>query len=160
MSTNTAEEARPQFMPMLNSDLAKVILLGAIVGIAVWGLSGLFASYVFEPILCQGEATRCAVGPQYGMITATVLSAIVALLGLVRFRIFRPMLVVLAATLSLWGLTELTQPLAWYWAALASTTLYALAYGVFVWAVRVRAFWLALVLVIALIMAVRAVLTS
>ena len=94
------------------------------------------------------------------MITATILMAIAALLALVRFRIFRPMLVVLAATLSLWGLTELTHPLAWYWALIASAALYALAYGVFVWLVRVRVFWVALVLTILLIMAVRAVLTS
>lgn len=154
------EESQPQFMPMLNRDLAKVIFMGALVGFGVWMLSDLFARFVFEPILCQGDGARCSVSSQYGMIVATVLLAIVTLIALVRFRIFRPMLVVLATTLSLWGLTELVQPLAWYWAAIACVALYALAYGVYVWVVRVRAFWLALVLTIILIMAVRAVLTS
>lgn len=154
------DETQPQFMLMANRDLASVIILGALVGLLTWGLAWLLGTYVFEPILCGGGDTRCGSAPQYGEITATIVVAIGALLGLVRLRVFRPLLVVLAATVTLWGLIGMVTVFEWYWAALASLVLYALAYGLFVWVVRIRRFWLALVVVLLLVIAVRFALVS
>lgn len=157
-NTANQDETQPQFMLMANRDLASVIILGAFVGLLTWGAGWLLGTYVFDPILCGAGDTRCGMAPQYGEITATILVAVLALLGLVRLRVFRPMLVVLAATITLWGLVGMLTALEWYWVAAASVTLYALAYGLFVWIVRIRRFWLALVVALALIIAVRLVL--
>lgn len=153
------DETQPQFMLMANRDLAMVILLGAVVGLITWGLSWLLGTYVFNAVLCGGDAARCASAPMYGEITASVVVAIGALVGLVRLRVFRPMLVVIAATISLWGLIGMLSSLAWYWVMLASVVLYAFAYGLFVWTVRIRLFWAALVVCLLLIIAVRYVMT-
>jgi len=124
-----------------------------------WGLSWLLSTYVFSAILCGDGDTRCASVGMYGEITSTVIIAIIALVGLVRLRVFRPMLVVIAATISLWGMIGVLSSLAWYWVLLACVVLYAIAYGLFVWIVRIRLFWAALVVCLLLIIAVRYVMT-
>lgn len=152
-------ETQPQFMLMANRDLAMVILLGAVVGLLTWGLSWLLGTFVFNAILCGGADSRCASAPLYGEITATIIVAIGALIGLVRLRVFRPMLVVIAATVSLWGMIGSLSSLAWFWVMIASVVLFALAYGLFVWAVRIRQFLAALIVILLLIVAVRYVMT-
>ena len=158
-TTPVKDETQPQFMLMANRDLAMVILLGAIAGLLTWVLSWLLGNYVFTAILCGGGDTRCASAPMYAEITATVIVAIVALVALVRLRVFRPLLVVIAATVSLWGMIGMLSSLAWYWVMLASILLYAVAYGLFVWVVRIRLFWAALIVILLLIIAVRYVMT-
>lgn len=158
-TTASQEETQPKFILMANRNLAAVILLGAIVGLATWGIGWLLGAYAFGPLLCGDGGAQCGSAMQYGLVTSQILAAVAALLGLVRLRVFRPLLVVLATTVSLWGLVGALSALAWYGLALASVVLYALAYGLFVWIVRVRKFWLALIVAVILVIIVRFVLT-
>src|SRR5690606_32821563 len=144
------DEARPQFMPITTADFLRVLLLGALIGMATYGVALLLRNFVFTPIVCEGGQV-CATAASYGEITSAILLAIVGLLGTVRLRVFRPMIVVVAATASLWGLMMTTDSLAWHWGLLAHGILYGLAYGLFTWAVRIRRFLVALILSVVLI---------
>lgn len=158
-SPATQDETQPTFMLMTNRDLLSVIMLGGVIGMITWGLSWLLGNYVFEAILCGGDAIQCSSATMYAEITATILAAIAALFALVRLRVFRPMLVVIAATASLWGLIGAISSLPWYLVMIASIVLYALAYGLYVWIVRIRRFWVAAVVILLLIIAVRYIMT-
>lgn len=153
------DEAQPRFMPITTADFLRVLLLGALIGVATYGVALLLRNFVFGPITCEGGQV-CANAASYGEITSAILLAIVGLLGTVRLRVFRPMIVVVAATASLWGLMVATDSLAWHWGLLAHGVLYGLAYGIFTWAVRIRRFWVALVLSVMLIVVLRYVMTS
>jgi hypothetical protein len=161
MNETPVEETPPAFTVMGLRDFLWVLLLGAGAGLLVWGAAYLLDVYVFEAILCKGSVTtQCRMAPQYGAVTASIASAIVMLLVLVRLGVYRPLLVVLGATISLWGLTEILWNFTWYVSALWMMALYALAYGVFTWISRIRMFWLALIVSFGLLLVMRFLMTS
>ena len=90
---------------------------------------------------------------------AAIIGAIVGLFFLVKLQVFRPLLVVLAAVVSLWGVVGLAGLLPWYGVGLSTIALYALAYSLFTWVARIRAFWLVVLLLIVLVVAVRVMLS-
>ena len=161
MNETPVEETPSTFTLMGMRDFIWILLLGAGAGLLVWGLAYLLDVYVFEAILCKGTiTTQCHSAPQYGAVTASLVAAILMLLGLVRLGVYRPLLVVLAVTISLWGLTEILWDFAWYIAAFWTIVLYALAYGVFAWISRVRMFWVALIVSFGLLLVMRFLMTS
>ena len=94
------------------------------------------------------------------MTTATILGAAAGLFGLVRLYVFRPLLVVAAAVVALWGLITIVSPFAWYIALPVVMVLYGFAFAAFAWLVRLRHFLIALISVIVVIVIVRLVLNS
>jgi hypothetical protein len=142
-------------------DFIWILLFGAGAGLLVWGLAYLLDVYVFEAILCKGNVVaQCSMAPRYGAVTASLVVAILMLLSLVRLGVYRPLLVVLAVTISLWGMTEFLWDFAWYVSALWTIALYAVAYGAFAWISRLRMFWLALILSFGLLLVMRFLMTS
>jgi hypothetical protein len=161
MNEPVTEEMPPTFALMGKREFIRILLLGAGAGIAVWGLGYLLDAYVFQAALCQNNVVdNCAASPHYAAATASVVVAVAMLLLLVRVAVFRPLLVVLATTISLWGFVETLVVTPWYFAAIASALLYAAAYGTFVWLARMRNFWIALIAFVVLLVAVRFVITS
>ena len=79
---------------------------------------------------------------------------------LARFRVYRPLLVVLTATVALWDLGTTILPMAWYWALLVGAVLFALAYTLFAWVSRIRNFILAVVVAVVMVVIVRFVLVA
>lgn len=154
------EDKQLPFTPIDANKMVAVLMLGAVVGLVVWGLSIVLDTYVLSAILCKGNTTlTCAGAAQYAETAATIIGAGVGLFFLVKLQVFRPLLVVLAATISLWGIVSLAGLLPWYGIGLSTVLLYAFAYGAFAWVARLRSFWLVLVLLIALIAGVRVVLS-
>lgn len=160
MNDTPIEEAPTKFTTMNKRELGKVLLLGAVAGLAIWGISVLADKYIFQALLCQNDALRCDMTSQYSMIGAMVVVGVLALLGLIRLAVFRPLLVVLAVMVSLWSLTEVLWTTEWYYAALGSVLLYALAYATFSWIARILNFWIALIICVILVVAIRFVITS
>lgn len=156
----TEDNNRP-LVAMTRNQFIQVIIAGMIVGLAAWGLTWLFDVYVYEAILCRDGAGKCEMAPQYALITASILAAAGGLFGLVRLQVFRPLLVVLAVTVSLWSLPLIaSDTMPWYLAAVSSVVLFGLAYVLFAWIARMRSFILALVVMIVIAAAVRFVLYS
>lgn len=160
MNDTPLDETATKFSVMTGRQAGQAMLLAGAAGAIAWGLTVILDKYVFQAILCSGDGERCGMSLQYGAITASVLAGILMLLGLVRLGVFRPLLVVLAATVSLWGLVEMVRVWPWYYAVLAMVVLYALAYGTFSWISRIRNFWVALGISVVLLVAVRFLLTS
>lgn len=154
------ENTRP-LIAMTRYQFIQVIIAGMIVGLAAWGLTWLFDAYVYQTILCRDGGDACEMAPQYSLITASILAAAGGLFALVRLQVFRPLLIVLATTVSLWSLPLIaSQVMPWYLAAIASVVLFGLAYVLFAWLARIRSFILALVVMIVVVVIVRFVLYS
>lgn len=150
-------ETKPPAIIMTNArQMWQVIVTGIIVGLLVWGITWLFETYLYSIVLCRGDlVAKCASAPHYAEATAIILAAGIGLFSLARLQVFRPLPIVVAAAISLWGLSVLTAAMPWFGAALSTAILYGLAYALFSWAVRIRSFLFAMVVVIVLVVIVR-----
>lgn len=129
--------------------LVQVGLLGAGLGLLSWLLTILVRQVIFVPLFCGDPTNAACVGATGSAgVLALIITGIVGLLGLVRLGVYRPLLVALAAAVSLWGVAVWIGAMQWYEAAAWSALLYALMYMAFAWLVRPRAFGLALTLVV------------
>lgn len=143
------------FVPMSFSELGRVIGVGAITGLLVAILMHVLNNFVFASLLCRQSANGCEAAPVYSMIVAIVIGSVFGLAGLARLRVYRPLLVVLAAAVSLWSFHVLVAGWVWYQAGLVSIILFALAYGLFAWVARARSILITIALVIAIVVAMR-----
>jgi len=141
------------------SQFFQIVIIGLLLGALTWGLVQVLGMYAFKPVVCASDATVCGQANQYAVVAASLITAAIALVGLVKLRTFRPLLVVIAVTVSLWGVSGMLSGLPWYGALLTSAGLYALAYAMYAWVVRVRLFWIVIVLLVVLIVATRLILT-
>jgi hypothetical protein len=161
MSDTYNNDTPTSLVPMSVKKLLFIMLYGAIAGLVTWGLTTVLDTYVYKAILCSGEqAVQCASSYQYASTTSTIIGAAVGLFGLVKLQVFRPLLIVIASFISLWGLLLFVVPLPWYLTAIIVAVLYGLAFGLFAWFARIRRFFIAIILVILMIVAVRLVLNS
>lgn len=161
MSDTYTTDTPASLVPMSIKKLLFIMLYGAIAGLVTWCLTVVLDTYVYKAILCSGDvAVQCAASYQYASTTSTIIGAAVGLFGLVKLQVFRPLLIVIASFVSLWGLLLLLVPLPWYLAAVAAAGLYGVAFGAFGWIARIRQFFFAIILVILMIVAVRLILNS
>lgn len=146
-------------MPM--RDFVSTLIGGIGVGLLVAIVAFLMNKFVFGAVLCRPQSmTDCAQAPNYAMIVAMVIGAIAGVVALARLRVYRPLLIVLAATIALWGLHSLVGGLARYWALLVFGLLFGITYGLFAWISRIRSFILALVIAIVMVVIVRWVMVA
>lgn len=155
------EQSAPQ-APSNNSSLidirpntmVQVVLLGVILGAASWLLTIVMERFIFSSLLCGGQ-TGCDTSTVVAGNVALVLAAVGGLLGLVRLGVYRPLLVVIAAAIVLWGLSSYTLGMQWYEAMAWIVLLSAVTYTAFTWLVRPRFFLFAIVLVLVVIIVAR-----
>lgn len=163
MATTVKEdEKQPQqgtaYVDMSVGQALRVLVLGAFVGLITWGLYFVLETYVLRAIMCQdGQTVGCAAS-NYAEVIAVILASGIGLLGLVKSGIFRPLLVVLATVISLWGVFGVMSILPWYLVGLYITLLYAISYLLFAWLARVRSFVAVVILSIAVVAVVRYIL--
>lgn len=137
-----------------------VIASGAAVGIVAWLLGQLLSAWVFTPLFCRTGSSICASAPQYADIGALILATGLGVLLLVRTQVYRPLLVGLAAALTLWGVLDGLHGLAWYQGVLIAALIFALAYGAFTWLARIRSFLIAVIVSVVVLIIVRYILTT
>jgi hypothetical protein len=126
----------------------------------VWGLSLVIERYILAPVLCGGtQVLQCASITQYAESAASIIGGGVGLFFLVRLQIFRPLLVVVAVTASLWGIIGQASLLPWYGIGLSTVLLYASAYALFMWVARIRSFAMVVIVYVVLVAAVRVTLS-
>lgn len=142
---------------MTNKKLGLTIAIGFVVGVVTWLLTLLLQSYVVEPIFCRSADSfgACANGGTIAIVIALILTHTAGLFGLVRFGVFRPLLIVLAALITLIGVQSWLGSLAWYEAAAWLGLLTALAYALYAWIARMASFVVSLVVMIVVIVALR-----
>jgi hypothetical protein len=160
MSDTYVNDTPPSLIAMPVKKLLFIIVIGAVAGMITWALTLALDTYVYKAILCNRDAVvQCASSQQYATITATIIGAAAGLFGLVRLHAFRPLLIVLVAFVSLWGMLPLLAALPWYGEMLAMGMMYGFAFGTAAWLVRIRKFLIALIVVILVVIAVRLVLS-
>ncbi len=154
------EQEQSVVVPMTMQQLLRIAGAGALLGVIAWGLAPLLDTYIFSR-LCQGaESVKCASSFEYASAAAGIIAAALGLFTLVKLRVFRSLLVVLAATSCLWGLQTSLHAWSWQLALLASLLLYMIAYSAFAWLVRIRSFALSVISIVVLIVVVRLIFNS
>lgn len=148
-------------IPMTIRELITTALTGAAVGVFTAIVYLLMNHFVFGAVLCRPQSPgTCGDAPMYAMIVAMVIGSIAGIGALSRLRIYRPLLIVAAAVISLWGFQTIATQLTWYWLILALAVLLGLAYALFTWIARIRSFIMALVITVVMIIIVRLVLNA
>lgn len=156
MADETSAERPASVVSMSNSELINILIIGGIAGLLVWGLGFLLNRFVFDAYLCQNEVSnQCAYAKNYAAGLAALIVSFGALGALVRFRVYRPLLVLIAAVLSTWGVVQLSWNFTWYLGVLVAILMYALAFGAFSWVARIRDFWITLIVAVVLVLIVR-----
>lgn len=156
----TSQQDKPApYMQMSGKQLLQVALLGAVVGLLVWALSLLLAAYVLPATFCSdSQAGQCTTSAGYGEAIATIIAAGFGLFVLVKLHVFRPLLVVVATVISMWGIVAMISPLPRYGAIISCVFLYAFAYMLFTWITRLRLFWIVTLLLLVVIVGIRLIL--
>ena len=154
----TASETRSNFVPMTWRELARIGAIGAVIGALSVGLYVLFHTYIFQAVLCRDQAnTACGQAATYAAITTAFIASFVAVVVLAHIRVYRPLLIILAAILALWGIQAIAAVLPWYWALVGMIAVGALAYSLFAWIARIRSFILSAVVAIVIAVIIRCI---
>ena len=154
----TASETRSNLVPMTWRELARIGAIGAVIGALSVGLYVLFHTYIFQAVLCRDQAnTACGQAATYAAITTAFIASFVAVVVLAHIRVYRPLLIILAAILALWGIQSIVAVLQWYWALAGMIAVGALAYSLFAWIARIRSFILSAVAAIVIAVIIRCI---
>jgi hypothetical protein len=142
--------------------LISSVLIGLIAGIVGWLLSMALQRWVISSLFCQSTDTYsvCANGGTVSWAVAVIVVGIFSLFIMVSTGIFRPLLVVLASIISLWGASAWLGPLEWWQSMLWHGLLFALAYAFFAWIARIDKFLISLIITIIAIVLARLVAIS
>jgi hypothetical protein len=140
-----------------------VFLIGTAVGLLTYALYIPLTKFVFEPILCGNDSValvRCGTETSFASAIAIVLGSMVGLIFLVRERIFRPLLVILAAALSLWGLLIIITSLPFLVGLLVTAVVFGIGYATFAWFAQSSNLITSLITITLVIIATRLVLNA
>lgn len=139
--------------------LLGVAITGLAVGLIGWLLTMAIQSWIIEPVFCRSTQSFdvCSSGGTISWAIALIIVSIIGLLSLVRSGVFRPLLVVLAVLIALWGASMWLGPLVWWQAMLWQGFLFAAAYSLFAWVARIQSFLLSLIVTIVLVILARLV---
>ena len=136
-------------------------IVGLGVGVAAWLLGQVLDVALFRFIFCRDAgAEGCVSSGNYGYAAGIVIATGLGVWGLVRLQIFRPLLVGLAAALTLWGVFDALDPQPWYTELFIGALLFGVAYMLFGWVMRLRSMVWAVILAIVALVLVRFVLNS
>lgn len=156
LSENPNPDAK--LVPMGGREIITVIVSGIVVGALVAVAYMLLNKYVFGSVLCRLEnSAECGKSPVYAEVTAQVIGIIVGVAALVRLRVYRPLLVILATAVTLWSLSSLIGGMRWYESVIYCGVLFGLAYGLYAWVARIRSLILAITLILILVVIARLV---
>lgn len=152
------EQPRPAVMMMSSKDLLRLVGTGALIGLVTYALYVALDRYVFTPALCGsgvGFPERCGSKEYFASTLAMVVGAFAGIFVFVQQRVYRPLLVIILATVALWNIFTIGSAAAWWVFALLVLVLFALTYAAFAWLVQIRNLYLALGVSLLLLVVVR-----
>lgn len=141
-------------------DLIRVGVLGLVVGALIPALGWLLQKFLIAPIFCKEASalTVCTPGDLTTYYIATVVLAVVAVALMANWQVFRPLLVAVAAAASLWGFQRyiggtFDHAIVEYY--ISSALVYAVAFLLFYWLLRLKSFALSVVLSVVAVILIR-----
>jgi hypothetical protein len=143
------------------SDLRSAVI-GFVLGVSAWLLNLGIQRFIVEPFFCHNADSFgvCAQGGTVAWVAAVIIALAAGLFTLVRFNVYRPLLIVLAVVISLWGVANWLGPLSWWQASLWHGVLFALAFALFTLIARIERFGIAFVATVLLILLFRLIVIS
>lgn len=135
----------------------RIVLTGAVIGILFWVITALLARYVIEPLTCRqiADAAQCLNATSLAGNVSAILTALAAILVLVRLNVAQPVVIAVGVAALLWDLAAWTVGLFWLEAVAWSILLYALSYGLMAWITRYTRLVYAVVIAILIILIIR-----
>ncbi|MDO8336009.1 MAG: hypothetical protein Q7T74_04505 [Candidatus Saccharibacteria bacterium] len=130
-----------------------VVLTAIVASIVTLLLTFAIDKVVLQPAICNAnEVGNCTQSAQISFHIASVIAAILAVVMLLQASVYRPLLVALAVTISLWSIYGVfLAKAAWPLQLLILTILSILAYVAFTWLLRTYSLIIALVSTIVLV---------
>ena len=136
---------------------ARVLLIGAGLGLVFWLLTLLLNRYVIEPLVCRDvtQAALCVNSASISGNIATIFTALVGVFVLLRVGIPRPIIIGVASGALLWSLAGLSLGLFWVESLVWSIVLYAATYLLFTWIARYTNLWVVITISVLIILIIR-----
>lgn len=153
---------RVSYVDLPVKQAARSLFVGIGAGVLSWAISRVLLVWVFTKVFC-GEGLnvdRCANAGVYADSIALILVAIAGIYFLVRFGIYRPLVVVVASVVALWPLLTMVYGLSYLAGIIICAIMFGLAYLAFTWLVRIRPIWLSIIFVAIVVVATRLILAS
>ena len=154
--TDYVVEAKPAIIEQSRGMLLKIMGVGLVIGLLTFGLALLIQHFILKGLICNGDA-YCSDGVMYSGNIASIILSIFAVLVLVRISSFRPLLIVLASVVSLWGLSTWLAGLGTLEVAVWYGVAFALAYGTFSWLARIRNVPVMVIAIVVVVLALRVI---
>ena len=151
-------ESKPKIIDVAPKTYLQVAVAGLVLGLFAWVVTLVVSHFIIDPLFCTTDGPNFSVCTQGGVLAsnlATIASGLLGLLALVKLGVYRPLLIVIASAIVLWGLGTWIGAMDWYWALIWSGLLYAISYVAFAWLTRIRVFWIALAAVVVLVILTR-----
>ena len=118
--------------------LAKILVVGAVLGAVICVISYVLWRFVLSDIVCTAGQSICVEANSYAGNIALVLGAIIGVISLVKIGVYRPVIISLGATICLWGIGGWLFGRSTIIFAIAIIILYTLSYALFAWISRIR----------------------
>jgi len=154
---------KPQMLiDMSFGQLLRIAISGAVVGALVWGVTILLQNIVIEPLLCRSADTLSMCGDA-GSVASNAAAIIVGAVGvmvLVKLSVYRPLLISLAAIVTLWSAYKWLGDMSWLGSISWLALLYAFTYALYSWVVRIYYLPIAVAALIVIAIAARLVISS
>lgn len=115
-----------------------ICLVGAILGLAFWGLARILDNFMIETIFCHSatSVTTCLQATAISGAIAAIFITALGIIVMISLKMVRPLIIALSSTFVLWDLAVWTSGLAWFEAIMWCIFLYATAYVLFSWIAR------------------------
>jgi hypothetical protein len=132
-------------------EILRVALVGAIVGLLVPLLAIAIANWFIDPVFCRSNQSFsiCSSGGIVAYHSAAIIVAMAVIALFANWGVFRPLPLVIAATIAMWGFKKFVDPLtstSWVEYYVFSMILTLLCYLLFYWLLRLRNFPLSIIL--------------
>jgi len=132
--------------------------------VAIGAATGLLQIAIFTGLFWIARETSDGRVEAYMTITLMVVAILFAhflgLIGLIRVQVLRPLLVVLAAVATLWGVWDWIGMLPWWAELLSAALLYGVTYGYYAWINRILSFPIVLAISVVSLIAARLIIIS
>ncbi len=132
------------YLPISPVSILQTLAVGLVVGFLMYvGFLGL-QQFAFDPVLCRDNGQYCANSSILSVVTSVIIFQFVGLVALVRIGVIRPLLVVLATIVTVYGFHVWLGGLSWWVGALYLSLLVGFSYIYYTWINRMSVFPVAL----------------
>ncbi len=151
----SATEKRSILRKFERREIIIATIVGFVAGALAWLAKMGLDKWVMDPLFCKTPDTFavCQNAGSISYVVALVLVGILAVSVMHAMRLYRPLLIAVAALASIWGIATWLGPLVWWQATLWDAVIVALSFLLFGLVAQIRRFGLSFFIMLALVVA-------